>query len=244
MGSCASNERPPSDSQRTIGVREVDIRKATCGWVHEVGRSCSATGEPTPAWHAPGKETDSTIDARTSPSSVEIIAVSLGNGGGASAGDATTVTTAASLRRSRAGAFRRACPVVFALTKTDVHRDWAGVRERNRTLLARHAARFTGAEIHPVAAGGSGVEVVAKDIAFAPTELMVGATPTKITLRNEGSIAHTLVVEGAPNFEKLEVLTNGASDFAVLDVAPGTYTAYYDQPGHRAAGMELKLNVS
>ncbi|MGW5145394.1 hypothetical protein [Rhodococcus koreensis] len=55
---------------------------------------------------------------------------------------------------------RPACPVVFALTKTDVHRDWAGVRERNRTLLARHAARFADAEIHPVAAGGSGVEAV------------------------------------------------------------------------------------
>ena len=93
-------------------------------------------------------------------------------------------------------------------------------------------------------ADGSGVEVVAKDIVFAPTELMVGATPTKITLRNEGSIAHTLVIEGAPNFEKLEAMTNGASDFAVLDVAPGTYNAYCDQPGHRAAGMELKLNVS
>ena len=95
----------------------------------------------------------------------------------------------------------------------------------------------------PVAVG-SGVEVVAKDIAFAPSELEVGATPTKITLRNEGAIAHTLVIEGAPKFEKLEVLTNGASDFAVLDVAPGTYNAYCDQPGHRAAGMELKLNVS
>lgn len=55
---------------------------------------------------------------------------------------------------------RPACPVVFALTKIDVHRDWEGVRDRNRTLLARHAARFADAEIHPVAAGGSGVEAL------------------------------------------------------------------------------------
>src|SRR5688500_7871163 len=59
------------------------------------------------------------------------------------------------------------------------------------------APAASNATLTPVA-DGSGVEVVAKDIAFAPTELMVGATPTKITLRNEGAIAHTLVIEGAP----------------------------------------------
>lgn len=55
---------------------------------------------------------------------------------------------------------RPACPVVFALTKTDVHRDWARVSERNRALLADHAARFADSKIHPVAASGSGVEAV------------------------------------------------------------------------------------
>ncbi len=93
-------------------------------------------------------------------------------------------------------------------------------------------------------ASGSGVEVVAQDIAFAPTELTVGAAPTKITLRNEGAIPHTFVIEGAPNFEGLKVDANGESDSAILDIAPGTYTAYCDQPGHRAAGMETKLTVS
>jgi plastocyanin len=93
------------------------------------------------------------------------------------------------------------------------------------------------------AASGPAVEVVAKDIAFEPTEITVGAAPATITLRNEGAIVHSLVIEGAPNFEKLEVATNGASDSAMLDVAPGTYTAYCDEPGHRAAGMETKLIV-
>ena len=95
----------------------------------------------------------------------------------------------------------------------------------------------------PPAVSGPGVEVVAKDIAFAPTEIVVGAAPARITLRNEGAIVHSLVIDGAPNFEKLEVAANGASDSTMLDVAPGTYTAYCDQPGHRAAGMEMKLTV-
>jgi len=94
----------------------------------------------------------------------------------------------------------------------------------------------------PAAApAGSGLEVVAKDIAFEPAELTVGSSPAKITLRNDGAILHTLVIEGAPGF-KLEA-AKGASDTGTLDVAPGTYTVYCDQPGHRAAGMATKLTV-
>jgi plastocyanin len=91
------------------------------------------------------------------------------------------------------------------------------------------------------APAGSGLEVVAKDIAFEPAELTVGSSPAKITLRNDGAILHTLVIEGAPGF-KLEA-AKGESDTGTLDVAPGSYTAYCDQPGHRAAGMETKLTV-
>ncbi|MEV0945277.1 hypothetical protein [Rhodococcus sp. NPDC049939] len=54
-----------------------------------------------------------------------------------------------------------ACPVVFALTKTDVHHDWSGVSKRNRMLLARHSARFADVKIHPVTTvTGSGVEAL------------------------------------------------------------------------------------
>ncbi|HEY0639089.1 MAG TPA: dynamin family protein [Pseudonocardiaceae bacterium] len=42
--------------------------------------------------------------------------------------------------------------VVFALTKTDLHRGWRQVLEADRTLLAEHAPRFAGAEFHPVSA--------------------------------------------------------------------------------------------
>jgi predicted GTPase len=42
--------------------------------------------------------------------------------------------------------------VVFALTKTDLHRGWREVLEANRSLLAQHAPRFAAAEFHPVSA--------------------------------------------------------------------------------------------
>jgi len=42
--------------------------------------------------------------------------------------------------------------VVFALTKTDLHRGWRQVLEADRALLAKHAPRFAGAQFHPVSA--------------------------------------------------------------------------------------------
>ena len=42
--------------------------------------------------------------------------------------------------------------VLFALTKTDLHRGWRQVLDADRALLARHAPRFAGAEFHPVSA--------------------------------------------------------------------------------------------
>ncbi|MGH3979795.1 MAG: dynamin family protein, partial [Pseudonocardiaceae bacterium] len=42
--------------------------------------------------------------------------------------------------------------VLFALTKTDLHRGWRQVLDADRDLLARHAPRFAGSTFHPVSA--------------------------------------------------------------------------------------------
>lgn len=93
------------------------------------------------------------------------------------------------------------------------------------------------------AAGGGGAQVVAKDLFFEPKELSVPSGPVEITYRNEGQILHTLLVQEVPKFKKLEVPSTGDTDSGTLEVGPGTYTFYCDQPGHRAAGMEAKLKV-
>lgn len=57
--------------------------------------------------------------------------------------------------------------VLFALTKTDLHRGWRQILDANRAALARHASRFADAQFHPVSArlaemaSGTGVEVAA-----------------------------------------------------------------------------------
>ncbi|MGH3910051.1 MAG: dynamin family protein, partial [Pseudonocardiaceae bacterium] len=42
--------------------------------------------------------------------------------------------------------------VLFALTKTDLHRGWRTILDSDRALLARHAPRFAAAVLHPVSA--------------------------------------------------------------------------------------------
>lgn len=91
--------------------------------------------------------------------------------------------------------------------------------------------------------GAGGAQVVAKDLFFEPKELSVPSGPVEVTLKNEGKITHTLLVEEVPKFKKLEVPSTGDTDSGTLEVGPGTYTLYCDQPGHRGAGMEAKLKV-
>jgi plastocyanin len=89
---------------------------------------------------------------------------------------------------------------------------------------------------------GSSLEVKADDLFLDPKEARVPAGPVWITDRNTGTIEHTLVAEGQPQFAKL-VVEPGQEKTEVLDVGPGTYTLYCDVPGHRAAGMQLTLVV-
>lgn len=91
--------------------------------------------------------------------------------------------------------------------------------------------------------GGGGAEITAGDLYLKPKELSAPSGPVEITYRNEGKLLHTLLVEEVPKFKKLEVASTGDTDSGTLEIGPGTYTLYCDQPGHRAAGMEAKLKV-
>lgn len=84
--------------------------------------------------------------------------------------------------------------------------------------------------------------VVARDISFPEASYRVQAGAVDITYENDGSIVHTLVIEGVNGF-KLEVRGNGDVDEGSVELAPGEYVLYCDIPGHREAGMEATLDV-
>jgi len=54
---------------------------------------------------------------------------------------------------------------------------------------------------------------------------------------------HTLLIDGHPEFQKLQVNHKGESQIGDTQLAPGTYEIYCDIPGHRQAGMQANLVV-
>ena len=89
---------------------------------------------------------------------------------------------------------------------------------------------------------GSDVTVIAKDIKLSAADYQASAGSVHITYRNEGSIEHTLMIDGVDGF-KLDVPANGDVDQATVQLAAGTYTIYCAVPGHRQAGMHATLTV-
>jgi len=92
----------------------------------------------------------------------------------------------------------------------------------------------------------------------APTSVPVSETEFKIALpkttlaagsytfevKNDGKIEHDLVIQGNGVDEKTPTIAPGKSATLNVDLKPGTYDVYCSVPGHKQAGMDLKLTVS
>ena len=90
--------------------------------------------------------------------------------------------------------------------------------------------------------GSQVVEVIAEDITFARDGFETPVGTVNFSYVNEGSIAHTLVIEDVDGF-KLEVAAQGDTAEGAVQLEAGSYTLFCDVPGHRAAGMEATLEV-
>jgi len=63
-------------------------------------------------------------------------------------------------------------------------------------------------------------------------------------VKNDGKIDHDLVVQGNGVDAKTPTISPGNSATLKVDLKPGTYDVYCSIPGHKPAGMDLKLTVS
>jgi uncharacterized cupredoxin-like copper-binding protein len=63
-------------------------------------------------------------------------------------------------------------------------------------------------------------------------------------VKNDGKIPHDLVVQGGGVDEKTPLIDAGQSSSLKVDLKPGTYDLYCSVPGHKQAGMDLKLEVT
>jgi plastocyanin len=75
---------------------------------------------------------------------------------------------------------------------------------------------------------------------FDKTAYTAKAGTIDVSYVNDGTIAHTLLVQGVKGFE----LKVPGQDKGSVDLKAGTYTLYCDLPGHEAAGMKATLTVS
>lgn len=85
--------------------------------------------------------------------------------------------------------------------------------------------------------------VHAIDINWKEKELKIGPGTVGIEMVNEGSIAHTFVLEGVTSGRKLSTPGSGSKDVAKFELTPGSYVYFCDVPGHRQGGMEGTLVV-
>jgi plastocyanin len=94
------------------------------------------------------------------------------------------------------------------------------------------------------ASGGatpSSLTIHAEDqLKFDKTAYSAKAGAIDVSYVNDGSIAHTLLIQGVKGFE----LKVPGQDTGSVTLKAGTYTLYCDLPGHEAAGMKATLTVS
>lgn len=91
-----------------------------------------------------------------------------------------------------------------------------------------------------------------KDVAVTETEFKIALPSDSLSpgsytfdLTNKGQIGHDLVVDGpGVSNEKTPVIGGGKTAKLTVDLKSGTYELYCSVPGHKEAGMDLKLKVS
>ena len=85
------------------------------------------------------------------------------------------------------------------------------------------------------------VQVTEKEfkIILATTTLKAGTVTFEI--KNTGAIAHDLAITGGP---KSKLIRPGASGTLTATLKAATVELYCSVPGHKAAGMDLKVKVS
>ena len=94
------------------------------------------------------------------------------------------------------------------------------------------------------AAAAKSVEVSETEFKIALPKSTLAAGSYSFEVTNDGNAPHDLVVEGNGVDEKTPTIESGDSATLKVDLKPGTYDVYCSIPGHKEAGMDVKLTVS
>jgi len=72
----------------------------------------------------------------------------------------------------------------------------------------------------------------------------IAAGSYSFDVKNDGKIEHDFVIKGNRVDEKTPTIGAGESATLDVDLKPGTYDVYCSIPGHKQAGMDVKLTVT
>jgi uncharacterized cupredoxin-like copper-binding protein len=104
----------------------------------------------------------------------------------------------------------------------------------------------------PAASVPSTAPTAPKQIAVTEVEFKIELPSTSLSpgsytfdLTNKGAVGHDLVFNGpGVDNEKTPVIGPGKTAQLTVDLKSGTYDVYCSVPGHKQAGMDVKLKVS
>lgn len=125
-------------------------------------------------------------------------------------------------------------------------------KESEEPAQAADTGGAGGAEASPTAPATTSAGAAGKTIQVTESEFKIRLPDTKLPrgvyvfdLKNAGKIPHDLTISGPQvNDAKTAVIDGGKSATLRVTLVPGSYDFYCSVPGHKEAGMDVKVAVS
>ena len=134
------------------------------------------------------------------------------------------------------------CAVIFIARETSE----AEAKGNEPTTTEQTTTQATTTESTTTATTKASSDVTATETEFkiALPKTAIAAGSYSFDVKNDGKIDHDFVIKGNGVDEKTPTIGAGESATLDVDLKPGTYDVYCSIPGHKQAGMDLKLTVT
>lgn len=96
--------------------------------------------------------------------------------------------------------------------------------------------------VHAASAPAQRVKVSAKEFAFVPDAVTLSPGAARFEIQNAGAIEHTFVITGVDKAKTKSIVPGGTETLEVT-LRPGSYEVICDIPGHKDAGMVMRVTV-
>ena len=130
--------------------------------------------------------------------------------------------------------------VIFVARETSE----AEAKGTETTTQATSTQATTTSATTTTAATATSVPVSETEFKIALPKNTLSAGSYAFEVKNDGHIPHDFVVQGNGVDERTPTIQPGKSATVNVDLKPGTYDVYCSIPGHKQAGMDVKLTVS